>query len=238
MTSHADGTLRPFKMLGLFTCLNIAFQLISDVTAGKLISIAGYTVSITVLYFPLTYIISDVLTEVYGYAHARRVLWITLLCSLLAGSVYQVVAYFPPSPFFDKNQSYLDVFKSVPRILFGGWIAVFAGDIANNYMLAKLKIITKGRFLWIRTISSTVIGQLFNTAVFYIVALGGIIPNNLLANAIVAGWIIKTAVEIVFTPITYFVVGHLKIIENEDFYDYKTNFNPFSVRVEDKRPVA
>jgi uncharacterized integral membrane protein (TIGR00697 family) len=166
------------------------------------------------------------------------VLWITLLCSLLAGVIYQIVAYLPPSPFFDKNQSYVDVFKSVPRILLGGWLAVFAGDITNNYTLAKLKILTKGRFLWTRTISSTVIGQLCNTAVFYVVALGGIIPNSLLVTAIIAGWVIKTAVEVAFTPITYFVVGRLKRIENEDHYDYKTNFNPFLVRIEDTRPDA
>ncbi len=216
-----------YKLLALFTCLNVAFQLISDITAGKLISILGFSVSITVLYFPFTYIISDILTEVYGYAKARSVLWLTLLCSVLAGLLYQVVAYWPPVGFFENNDAYITVFSSVPRILIGGWLAVFAGDFSNNFCLAKLKIITKGKFLWLRTISSTIVGQLANTAVFYTVALSGKIPNNLLLQSIMAGWIIKTCVEVLFTPVTYVVVGWLKKVENEDYYDRDTNFNPF-----------
>lgn len=216
-----------YKLLVLFTCLNIAFQLISDVTAGKLISILGFAVSITVLYFPFTYIISDILTEVYGYAKARSVLWITLLCSVLAGLLYQVVAYWPPVGFFENNDAYITVFSSVPRILIGGWLAVFAGDFSNNFCLAKLKVITKGKYLWLRTISSTIVGQLANTSTFYIIALSGLMPKNLLFQSIMAGWIIKTGVEVLFTPITYIIVGWLKKVENEDFYDKETNFNPF-----------
>jgi uncharacterized integral membrane protein (TIGR00697 family) len=231
--SLTEKNVRAYKVLGLITCLNIAFQLISDVTAGKLISLAGFTVSITVLYFPITYIISDILTEVYGFARARRVIWITLACSILAGLVYQIVAYFPPSPFFQNNQAYIDVFRSVPRILLGGWLAVFAGDISNNFILAKLKIVTKGKFLWARTISSTLVGQLANTAVFYVVALGGVIPNPVLVEAILAGWVIKTGVEVLFTPVTYAVVGWLKKFEGVDFYDTHTNFNPFSTKIKD-----
>jgi queuosine precursor transporter len=218
-----------YRLLSLITSLNITFQLVSDVTAGKLISVFGYPVSITVLYFPITYIISDVLTEVYGYAKARKVLWTTLLCSVLAGVVYQIVAAWTPASVFSQNEAYVKVFQSVPRILLGGWLAVFSGDIANNFTLAKLKVMTEGKLLWLRTISSTIVGQLINTAVFYIVALGGILPNSVLVQAILVGWIIKTLVEIVFTPITYAVIGWLKRIENEDFYDRGTNFNPFNL---------
>jgi queuosine precursor transporter len=203
--------------------------LISDVTAGKLVSIMGYPVSITVLYFPITYIISDILTEVYGYEKARKVLWTTLLCSVIAGIVYQIVAAWTPASIFSQNQAYVTVFQSVPRILLGGWLAVFTGDIANNFTLAKLKVITEGKFLWIRTISSTIVGQLVNTAVFYSVALSGILPNPILFQSILIGWLLKTLVEIVFTPITYIIVSYLKRIENEDFYDRDTNFNPFNL---------
>lgn len=226
MSSQAT---KHYKLLSLITSLNITFQLISDVTAGKLISIFGNPVSITVLYFPVTYIISDVLTEVYGYAKARKVLWTTLLCSVIAGIVYQVVASWTPASVFPDNAAYVKVFQSVPRILFGGWLAVFSGDIANNFTLAKLKVLTEGRFLWLRTISSTIVGQLVNTAVFYIIALGGVLPSNILIQAILAGWILKTLVEIVFTPITYAVVSWLKKVEHEDFYDRDTNFNPFNL---------
>jgi queuosine precursor transporter len=218
-----------YRLLSLITSLNITFQLVSDVTAGKLISVFGYPVSITVLYFPVTYIISDILTEVYGYAKARKVLWTTLLCSVLAGIIYQVVAIWTPASIFSQNEAYVKVLQSVPRILLGGWLAVFSGDIANNFTLAKLKVMTEGKLLWLRTISSTVVGQLVNTAVFYIVALSGILPNSVLVQAIVIGWIIKTLVEIIFTPLTYVVVAWLKRVENEDFYDRDTNFNPFNL---------
>jgi queuosine precursor transporter len=230
-----DSPFGKFKLLGIIAALNITFQLISDVTAGKIILLFGFGVSITVLYFPFTYIISDILTEVYGYARARAVLWLTLICSILAGLVYQLVAAWPPAPFFQGNDAYVSVFSTVPRILVGGWLAVFAGDVANNFTLAKLKIITNGRWLWLRTISSTVVGQLINTAVFYIVALYGVLPNNILLQGIIAGWIIKTIVEIAMTPVTYAVVDYLKRVEGVDHYDRNTNFNPFIVGSEEKR---
>lgn len=218
------------KFLFFIAALNITFQLISDATAAKLIMLGGFAVSISVLYFPITYIISDVLTEVYGYARARYVLWVTLVCSVSAGLVYQLVAYFPPAPFFDKNQSYHDVFSVVPRVLVGGWLAVVAGDFANNYVLAKMKVATNGKHLWLRTIGSTVVGQGVNTTVFYVVALWGILPTNVLLTSILAGWLIKTAVEAAFTPLTYLVVGFLKKAEGVDVYDVDTDFNPFIFR--------
>jgi queuosine precursor transporter len=218
-----------YRFLGIIACINVTFQLISDVTAGKLIAVFGYPVSITVLYFPFTYIISDILTEVYGYSRARSVVWITLICSIIAGLFYQVVAFWPPASVFGNNDAYVAVFQSVPRILIGGWLAVFSGDIANNFTLAKLKIITNGRFLWLRTISSTVVGQLANTAVFYVVALSGILPTVVLIQAILVGWLLKTLVEVIFTPITYIVVAGLKKAEKEDYYDRDTDFNPFII---------
>ncbi len=219
-----------YKLISLFLVLNITFQLISDATAAKIILLFGFGVSMTVLYFPFTYIISDIITEVYGYAQARKILWYTLLASVLAGIVYQIAAFFPPAPFFQNNEAYKTVFGIIPRVLVGGWIAVFAGDISNNYILAKLKVITKGRFLWLRTITSTVVGQLSNTAVFYIVALGGVLPNSALIESIIAGWTIKTLVEAILTPLTYAVVNKVKKVEGVDYYDRETNFNPFTLK--------
>jgi uncharacterized integral membrane protein (TIGR00697 family) len=114
-------------------------------------------------------------------------------------------------------------------VLIGAWIAIFAGDIANNYVMAKLKIFSRGKYLWFRTISSTVVGQFVNTLVFYVIGLYRIIPVNLLFEAVLAGWLLKTGVEVVFTPVTYYVVGFLKRAENEDYYDHDTNFNPLIV---------
>ena len=222
-------TPRQFKYLGLVTALYITFQLVSDVTAGKLVSLGGFPVSVTVLYFPITYVLADVLTEVYGYAKARAVVWQVVLASILAGIAYQVVALWPGASGFDGDAAYRRVFFSVPRILLGGWIAVWAGGITNDYVLAKMKIWTKGKHLWTRTIGSTVVGELANTTLFYTIALSGVIPKSVLVSAILTGWLCKVIVEVLLTPWTYFVVGRLKRLEHEDYYDYDTNFNPFVI---------
>lgn len=217
---------RTYRLLGAITLFYVTMQLVSDVTAGKIISLFGLTVSVTALYFPFTYIVSDVLTEVYGYAQARRVLWQVLICSVIAGVLYQVVVALPPAAGFDGDPAYRRVFGQVPRVLVGGWIAVFIGDIANNYILARLKVLTKGRWLWTRTVASTIVGQFLNTGLFYIIALWGVIPTSMLLSAILSGWILKTLVEVLFTPVTYWVVGTIKRIEQQDYFDTSTNFNP------------
>ena len=217
------------KLFGIFLALNIAFQLISDVTAGKIIQLWIFPVSITVLYFPIVYIISDVVTEVYGYSKARLITWLTLICSVIAGLIYLAVAFFPSPEFFGASEAYKTVFGIVPRILIGGWIAVFAGDMLNNYVLAKMKIWTKGKHLWTRTIGSTILGQGVNTTLFYLIALSGVLPTNVLVVSILSAWGLKILVEVLFTPVTYYVVNKVKKIEGEDYYDTKTNFNPFII---------
>ena len=221
---------KKYKYLGFITCLYITFQLVSDVTAGKIIDVFSFPVSVTVLFFPITYIFSDILTEVYGYSNARNVLWTVMICSITAGLIYLLVVALPPSHIFDANEAYKRVLGQVPRILIGGWLAVFSGDITNNFVLAKMKLITKGRFLWTRTIGSTIFGQFVNTAVFYFIGLAGVIPLSILFTSIMSGWIIKVIVEIVFTPVTYYIVAKLKKAEDEDYYDNKTNFNPFIIK--------
>jgi uncharacterized integral membrane protein (TIGR00697 family) len=216
-----------YKYLGLITCLYITFQLVSDVTAGKIINFFGFPVSVTVIYFPITFIFGDILTEVYGYARARGVLWIVMCCSIIAGLLYIVMVNMPPAHGFDANDAYNRVFGTIPRIIVGGWLAVFVGNITNDFVMAKMKIWTKGKMLWTRTIGSTIAGEGVNTGIFYLIGLYGIIPNNLLFESILTGWVLKTIVEVVFTPVTYFVVGKLKKVEKEDFYDNTTNFNPF-----------
>ncbi len=218
---------RTYRYLGLLTALYITLQLVSDVSAGKIIQIWMFTVSATVLYFPITYIFSDVLTEVYGYAQARRVVWIVLGCSVLAGLTYQLAVGLPPALGFDANAAYTRVLGSVPRILLGGWVAVWTGGILNDFVLAKMKIWTKGKHLWMRTISSTIVGEFANTFLFYTIALYGVIPRELLLQSIFSGWLLKVLVEVIFTPVTYAVVNKLKQLENEDYFDHDTKFNPF-----------
>jgi uncharacterized integral membrane protein (TIGR00697 family) len=136
LTPTTSPSISTYRLLTLFLVLNVAFQLISDATAGKIVSVFGFDVSVTVLYFPFVYIISDVVTEVYGYARARMVLWYTLLASVIAGVMYQVAVAVPAASFFTASDAYATVFGIVPRVLVGGWLAVFAGDISNNYTLA------------------------------------------------------------------------------------------------------
>lgn len=221
--------MKQYKYLGLITALYITFQLVSDITAGKIVQLGIFTVSATVLYFPFTYIFADVLTEVYGYAKARSVVWMVLFASILAGVIYSIVVILPPAVGFDANSAYARVLGQVPRILFGGWIAVWAGGILNDYVLAKMKIWTKGKYLWTRTIGSTVVGEGVNTILFYVIALYAVIPTNLLVTSILSGWLLKVLVEVVMTPITYKVVAKLKKVEGEDYYDYETNFNPMKL---------
>ncbi|HEY4489023.1 MAG TPA: queuosine precursor transporter [Candidatus Paceibacterota bacterium] len=221
--------MKQYKYLGLLTVLYVTFQLVSDVSAGKIVSLGIFTVSATVLYFPITFIIADVLTEVYGYARARRVLWQVLLASVLAGIVYQIVVWLPAAPGFDAAPAYARVLGAVPRILLGGWIAVWVGSILNDYIMAKMKVWTNGRHLWMRTIGSTIVGEGANTTLFYMIALYAIIPNNILVASILSGWFLKVVVEIVMTPVTYAVVNKLKKAEGENYYDTNTDFNPLKV---------
>lgn len=221
--------MKNYKYLPWIVVLYVTMQLVSDVTAGKIIQLGGLVVSVTVLYFPITYIFGDVLTEVYGYAQARRVLWMVFFASVLAGIVYQLAVFLPPAMGFDAQPAYARVLGSVPRILVGGWLAVWLGGIVNNYIMAKMKVRMNGKQLWMRTIASTIAGEFVNTSVFYVVALYAVIPNNLLISSVLAGWWIKVAVEVLCTPLTYAVVGFLKKAEHEDVYDRDTDFNPLIV---------
>ncbi|MDP3734008.1 MAG: queuosine precursor transporter [Nanoarchaeota archaeon] len=226
----SPSTSKQYKYLGLITVLYITFQLVSDITAGKIVQLGIFNVSATVLYFPFTYIIADILTEVYGYAKARSVVWMVLLSSVIAGLIYSIVVFLPPAVGFDANDAYARVLGQIPRILVGGWIAVWIGGILNDYILAKMKILTKGKHLWTRTIGSTIVGEGANTVLFYVIALYAIIPTNLLIASILSGWFLKVAVEVIMTPVTYKVIAKLKKVEGEDYYDTDTDFNPLIIR--------
>ena len=223
-------SLKQYKYLGLITALYITFQLVSDITAGKIVQLGIFTVSATVLYFPFTYIFADVLTEVYGYAKARSVVWMVFFSSVIAGLIYVVVVALPPAIGFDANDAYTRVLGQIPRILIGGWIAVWIGGILNDYTLAKMKVWTKGKYLWTRTIGSTIVGEGANTVLFYVIALYAVIPTSLLITSVLSGWFLKVAVEVIMTPVTYKVVAKLKKVEGEDYYDTNTNFNPLIIR--------
>ena len=192
------------------------------------------TFSAGVLFFPISYIFGDILTEVYGYGRDRRVVWAGFAGLAFATFMAWVVVSLPPagSEFMKGYQANLEgVFGNSWRIALGSMIAFFCGSFANSYTLAKMKIWTKGKYLWSRTIGSTLVGELIDSSLFYFIAFYGIWATGDLLKIVVAQYILKTSWEIVMTPVTYKVVGFLKRIENEDYYDRNTDFTPFSVKV-------
>ena len=184
-----------------------------------------------VLFFPVSYVFGDILTEVYGYSRARRVIWAGFAGLAFASMMASVVVALPPAPFWQNQQAYEIAFGTTWRIAAASMFAYFCGEFANSFVLAKMKILTAGRWLWTRTIGSTIVGEAVDSALFYPLAFynSGLIPNEILPGIMLAQFVGKVAVEVVFTPITYKVVGVLKRVENEDYYDRETNFTPFSL---------
>jgi len=206
------------------TCL-----IVSNITAVKLISVADFILPGAIVIFPITYIIGDVLTEVYGYAKARRVIWMGFMANLFAVATFAVVGILPAAGFWDGQEAYDAILGATPRILGASLIAYLFGEFANAYVLARLKVATEGRFLWVRTIGSTVVGQSLDSAIFIVIAFSGILPTNALIMAIVVQAVVKTAYEALATPLTYLVVGWLKRAEGIDTYDRDVRFNPFAM---------
>src|SRR5229473_93833 len=207
------------------TCLITA-----NIIAVKLILPFGFLVPAGIIVFPLSYLFGDVLTEVYGYGAARRVIWLGFACNLLAVIAIYIGGIAPAAPFWTQQAAYNSILGFTPRLLLASFTAYLVGEFANSFVLAKLKIATKGRWLWTRTIGSTLIGEGLDTLIFISIAFWGIIPANMMLEAILTQWIFKVAYEIVATPFTYLVVGFLKKRENLDTYDYRTNFSPVFFR--------
>ena len=203
------------------TCLITA-----NIMAAKLIMVFGLVLPASIIIFPLSYVFGDVLTEVYGYRRARRVIWLGFLCNLILVLAVWIGQLLPPAPFWDGQGSYERILGYTPRILAASFLAYLVGEFANSLVLAKMKIATKGRWLWTRTIGSTVVGEALDSIIFMTLAFVGQIPLSMLAPAIANQWIIKSVYEAAVTPVTYKVVAFLKEKEGIDVYDYDTRFNP------------
>ena len=185
-----------------------------------------------VLFFPISYVFGDILTEVYGYARARRVIWCGFGALAFASFMAAVVVALPPAPFWQHQGAYEVAFGSTWRIVGASMIAYFCGEFVNSFVLARLKIMTAGKWLWTRTIGSTIAGEAVDSALFYPLAFygTGIIPDDKLPLVMLAQFVAKVTVEVIFTPITYKIVGFLKRAEREDYFDRGTNFNPFTLK--------
>jgi uncharacterized integral membrane protein (TIGR00697 family) len=221
------------KLFDLVMAAFVTILLLSNVIgAGKLAQVrlpglGAAPFGAGILFFPLSYVIGDVLTEVYGYARARRCIWVGTAAMLFMASMSLIVVALPPAPSWTGQAAYEQVFGQVPRIVFASITAFWAGEFVNSFVLARMKVLTKGRWLWTRTIGSTVAGQGVDSLVFYPLAFAGVWPTGTLLQVIAVQWALKVSWEALLTPVTYAVVGALKRREGIDVYDYHTDFTPF-----------
>ena len=206
----------------------MALLLISNVASTKIVDFGWFTFDGGTLIFPLSYIFGDILTEVYGYQRSRKVIWLGFSSAALMSIVLAIVGVLPPARDWPNQEAYEKTLAMTPRIVIASLIAYWAGEFSNSYVLAKMKLLTSGRWLWTRTIASTLVGEGVDTALFAATAFGGLLPSGLLASVIASNYVFKCGVEVVFTPITYVIVGWLKREENVDWFDRETNFNPFA----------
>jgi len=209
-----------------FAALFVTCLLTANIMAAKLISLGGVVLTAGIVVFPVSYIVGDVLTEVWGYAAARRVIWLGFACNALMVAAIWLGGEIPSAPFWKGGPAYAEILGQTPRILLASFVAYLFGEFANSYVLAKMKIMTRGRWLWTRTIGSTVVGQALDTAVFVALAFGGSVPAGALTGIMVGQWIAKVLYEAAATPLTYAAVAWLKASERTDTYDYDTDFNP------------
>lgn len=212
-----------------FVVLGVTTMLISNIIAGKLISVGGIVLPAAVILFPVTYIMSDVMTEVYGYRRSMIYVYANLGANILMTIFFTITVALPHPPFWQGQEAYRTVLGYTPRLVLASFVAYFLGDYANSAVLSWLKVRTKGRFLFFRTIGSTAAGQVFDTALFITLAFVGTVPLSVLLQMIVAQYVWKVGYEIIATPATYMVVNAVKRFEGIDVYDYKVRYSPFNV---------
>lgn len=217
---------------GLFltiACLFVSCLLISNIIAGKLIMVHGLVLPAAVILFPVTYIFGDVMTEVYGFRRARLVIWIGFACNLLMALVFLAAIALPSPGFWQGQGAYATVLGMTPRVVAASLLAYFLGEWSNAAILSRMKIITDGRWLWTRTISSTVVGEGLDTVIFIGLAFGGSLAWPVLGQMMLAQYLWKVSYEVLLTPLTYYIVGKLKAREDIDIFDNNVNYNPFKI---------
>lgn len=224
--------MKKYKYLDIATVIFVTSLILSNVIANnKFSQIGSFTFGSGIIFFPVSYLIGDILTEVYGYSRSRKVIWMGFGALMFSIVVIQVVLLLPPADGWLNQKAYETVLGNVPRTIFSSILAFWAGEFSNSYTMAKMKILTGGKYLWTRTIGSTLVGEGVDTLFFYPLAFGGLaaFPWILILKVMAANYILKVLWEVIATPITYKIVSFLKRHENEDYFDYKTNFNPFTL---------
>lgn len=213
----------------VIAALFVTTLITANITAVKLVGFFGLVLPAAVIVFPVSYILGDVLTEVYGYRAARHVIWLGFFCNLLAVIAIYLGGLLPAAPIFDAQEAYERILGYTPRILAASFLAYLVGEFANAIVLAKMKVATNGRFLWSRTIGSTLVGQGLDSLVFIVLAFAGTIPASAMLAAVLTQWVVKSLYEALATPLTYLVVNRLKRSEGIDAYDRDTRFNPLLI---------
>jgi uncharacterized integral membrane protein (TIGR00697 family) len=220
---------RQFKYLESLILIFVVVLLISNLVAQKICRIGPLTLSGAELLFPITYIFGDIFTEVYGYAASRRAIWTGFFASALLSIMGAIIVALPPAPGWQNQAAFATVFSFIPRLVAASLIAYWAGEFTNSYVLAKMKLLTRGRWLWTRTVGSTITGQAVDTTIVVLIAFWGHAPGRLLFSLIVSAYVAKVAYEVLATPLTYAIVGGLKKSEQIDAYSDHANFNPFAL---------
>ncbi|KAF1086213.1 hypothetical protein SPSYN_00954 [Sporotomaculum syntrophicum] len=221
------------RLFPIIMALFVTVLLVSNTVAVKITHLGPFYFDGATILFPLTYIFGDILTEVYGYKRSRIVVWTGFLACVFMSLMYWLVGILPAANDWQQQEAYLAILGQIPRIVIASLIAYLGGEFVNAFILAKMKIATKGRYLWTRTIGSTIVGQAVDTVLFVVIAFTGIIPANLLMYMIVSNYVFKIAFEALATPFTYAAVGLVKKIEDVDYYDSDTDFNPFRFSIKD-----
>ena len=227
MTPESHRTYKYYDLvMAAFVTVLLCANLIG---ASKVATLFGFTFGAGVLFFPISYIFGDVLTEVYGYARSRRVVWAGFGALVFAAVMSLVILAFPPAPIWPHQEAFETVFGNTWRIALASMFAYLCGEFCNSFVLAKMKIHTAGRFLWMRTIGSTIVGEAVDSLIFYPLAFAGVWPRKQVIAVMMSNYALKVGWEVVNTPITYRVVNFLKRVEHEDYFDRDTNFTPFSL---------
>jgi queuosine precursor transporter len=222
-----SSPVRRYKYLDLLTTAFVVILLVSNLVAQKICMIGPFAVSGAILLFPVTYIFGDVFTEVYGFAASRRAIWLGTFGTALLYAMGVMVIALPGAPGWKNQQAFEVVFGFLPRIQTASLIAFWAGDFANSYTMARMKLLTNGKMLWTRTVGSTVVGQAVDTTLVIVLTYAGKYPVGTLGNMIATGYLLKVGYEVAATPLTYLVVGWLKSAEHADAFDRNEDFNPF-----------
>ena len=213
-------------------CLFVTCLLISNIIAGKLISVLGMVLPAAVILFPVTYIFGDILTEVYGFKRSRLIIWTGFACNLLMAVVFMLVVALPHPDFWQFQNAYHIVLGMTPRVVAASLAAYFLGEFTNSVIMSKMKLLTRGKWLFTRTIGSTIVGEAIDTAVFITIAFAGTVAVPVLLSMMAAQYVFKVLYEIAATPLTYLAVGWVKKKEAVDTYDWDVEYNPFSLEID------